>query len=249
MSEHGRYQAIIETAQNAVKPEILKVGNDLFTTKPVYRVPKEFEPAMPRAIKLATLSALVRYVEDVAVPASLPIEALHVVSSTRVELIGKLTGQDMHLRPVFCYAEAPPAPSFPFDRWLDFEEFKIKLLAHFKPNDELARLDGFLKSVKREGSLEVEDDGISQSVQVKKGISLTSREKLTNPFGLAPWRVFPEVEQPVSPFILRFQRDAESPQPGLYVVADNGWQGNAIASIRDYLSSELGAENSLPILA
>ena len=53
------------------------------------------------------------------------------------------------------------------------------------------------------------DDGVGQTVTAKSGVTRTTKVDVKNPWMLAPFRTFPEVAQPESPFILRMDKDSQ----------------------------------------
>lgn len=54
-----------------------------------------------------------------------------------------------------------------------------------------------------ENEVKMEDDGVTQTVASKAGVALVREDQIPNPVRLAPFRTFTEIEQPISPFILR----------------------------------------------
>ena len=87
----------------------------------------------------------------------------------------------------------------------------------------------------------VGDDGISQSVAVRTGISSVEDVAIPNPVTLQPYRTFLEVEQPESEFIFRMQRGHEGQLPvcGLFEADAGAWELKAITNIRDWLGQRI----------
>jgi len=73
---------------------------------------------------------------------------------------------------------------------------------------------------------------------VRKGGACLEAAAVPNPVMLAPYRTFPEVEQPASPFVLRLKQGPEGGRPSLALFeADGGkWQLEAVKRVRTYLS-------------
>ena len=69
---------------------------------------------------------------------------------------------------------------------------------------------------------------------------------MPNPVELAPYRTFPEVEQPISKFIFRMQ---EGPRAALYEADGGAWRNKAILSIKEYLQEELKELENIEIIA
>jgi len=115
-------------------------------------------------------------------------------------------------------------------------------------DDERARLLAVVGNVGAEQISTSTDDGISQTVAVKAGVTLVKKKQIENPFMLRPHRTFAEVQQPASPFILRARQATENAMPMLALFeCDNGvWQIDAIAAIAEWLRLKVG---EVPVLA
>lgn len=80
------------------------------------------------------------------------------------------------------------------------------------------------------------DDGVSQVLTVKQGVSLAQNVTLQNPVPLKPMRTFSEVDQPESNFTLRVNGDADV---ALFEADGGAWKNAAVANIKNYLESKL----------
>ena len=65
-----------------------------------------------------------------------------------------------------------------------------------------------------------------------------------NPAPLRPLRTFPEVEQPVSPFVVRFK---EGKKAALFNADGGAWKVAAVKSIGSFLRKELEGTNTVVI--
>lgn len=83
------------------------------------------------------------------------------------------------------------------------------------------------------------DDGVSQQVVVKSGVSIEENKRTKSEYSLKPFRTFSEVSQPMSTFILRLRKGAEA---ALYIADGGAWELTAIHNIRDYLKEALSDE-------
>lgn len=90
------------------------------------------------------------------------------------------------------------------------------------------------------------DDGVSQQVTVKTGVASMGQAIVPNPVELAPYRTFPEVEQPISKFIFRMQ---EGPKAAIYEADGGAWRNKAILNIKEYLQEELKELENIEIIA
>ena len=88
----------------------------------------------------------------------------------------------------------------------------------------------------------VADDGMTQQVTARSGISLVQQVPVPNPVELVPFRTFTEIEQPASPFVFRMRRDGDAIMAALFAADADMWKREAILNIRDYFGSELPEE-------
>ena len=100
--------------------------------------------------------------------------------------------------------------------------------------------------VQDENVKSIGDDGISQQVTVKTGVASVAQAVVPNPVSLAPYRTFPEVEQPVSKFIFRMQ---DGPRAALFEADGGAWRNTAIKNIKEYLEEELKELSNIKIIA
>lgn len=86
----------------------------------------------------------------------------------------------------------------------------------------------------------------SQKVTVKTGVASVSDAVVPNPVTLAPYRTFPEVEQPESKFIFRMK---EGPTAALFEADGGAWRNTAILGIKEYLKEALKDNENIEIIA
>lgn len=170
---------------------------------------------------------------------------VHVVSPIHVAAVSALRGTDRSQRRELARAVCKTAvlDGFRFDEYQGLSDLAIALQTCFAPLGELTPLRKFCASVRGTQEIGVDDDGISQSVQAKSGIAAIVATLVSNPWMLAPWRTFPEVTQPLSPFVLRFDKnEGQQPQAGLFQTGDARWQVEAVKAIAAHLTQLLGPE-------
>ncbi len=115
----------------------------------------------------------------------------------------------------------------------------IELRSAFIPNEGTEYLLDLLSRICKEDSVSSEDNGVSQNVTARQGISLKAAERLKNRVPLIPYRTFTEIEQPESEFILRMD---ENGRVGL-IEADGGkWKMTAKERICTYFATALKDE-------
>lgn len=233
-------QSIHQLAVMAETVDEMEIGGRKFTDREIHRV--NLDPDLPKALPFYGLAGLVGYLKaDSAAAGAL----VHVVSPTKVEAVGVLEGDDKHLRRVFAVAESQlgAASGFAFNNAASVEQLNIALLTCFEPSKgDIAKLREFCASVRDTSELGLADDGVSQSVSAKSGVAAVLATAVRNPWQLAPFRTFAEVDQPLSPYVLRFFKSSEGPKAGLFETGNAQWKPAAVAAIATWLRSALGPE-------
>ena len=83
----------------------------------------------------------------------------------------------------------------------------------------------------------IDDDGVNQSVAIKRGIVSKEVSVLPNPVTLRPYRTFCEVEQPASEFIFRVH---EGPKFALFEADGGAWRNEAMQTIKSWIEEQTG---------
>lgn len=200
------------------------------------------DPPGPGPIKFFTLQGLVEYI-DTNPEGLISTEGdgkliLHVVSPTQVALYSPISENEKKRYPIaFCNANTP---EITFGRHLDTETFNTMLLSTFVTTDARNTVFKLVASMTKEQKLAVADDGVSQGITVKQGVSTVAEVKFENPVPLKPMRTFAEVDQPESNFVLRVNQDAEA---ALFEADGGAWRNVAVENIREYLVTHIISEH------
>ena len=91
-------------------------------------------------------------------------------------------------------------------------------------------------SLSRQNSVKSEDNGLTQSCEVRKGIQLKATEVIRPIVKLCPYRTFMEVEQPESEFLLRVRDGGEV---GLFEADGGMWKLQAKNNIKSFFDNQL----------
>lgn len=203
------------------------------TFKPVMYCPR------PSAIKSKTLTGFLDYIKDNREKAPLEECMIHIESYESVRLIAGFDDLDKEL------------PVFPFDKYMDPESFIIKAKALFVPSEELDNVVAMASRVVAQNEIITKDDGLSQEVSVRKGVSgaLKGSEENKGMYALRPWRTFRELEQPKSSFILRFKATDGIPQIALFDAEGGIWRNTAVMAIKEYILDQLVSSVDIPVIA
>ena len=221
------------------KDPIVKLEQGTFTKESLSRV-KEARAAV---LTVSTLTGLVDYIKSDLdkLPEKLLIQ---VISPRKVALYSPLNAD--REREQYISAEAILPDNVVYDRFIGAEQFNIMLQSAFVDVGTKSALLKYTGLIQDEAVKTTGDDGVSQQVTVKTGVASVGQAIVPNPVELAPYRTFPEVEQPISKFIFRMQ---EGPRAALYEADGGAWRNKAILSIKEYLQEELKELENIEIIA
>lgn len=117
-----------------------------------------------------------------------------------------------------------------------YETAIIELRSRFIQNEGTEYLLGLLSRINVERGITSTDNGVTQTVESRRGISLKQMENIKPRVSLCPYRTFREVEQPESEYLLRLDEDGNIG----FFEADGGiWKLNAKDNIANYFESML----------
>ncbi len=238
--------AAVLAIQDSKKTDVIEVEDQFYLSRPVYLPPPE-----PRAetIIVHSLTGFCDYVNEVNNDANEPeIIGVQVCQPGLVRAWSLPDGREK-LRTVAIEAQRFETKGFRLNQQLQAEDFIIGLQAHFVSSDDVAHLLTVVGNVTDSSTLEVGDNGVSQSVKLRKGLTLTDKAatELKSIVNLRPYRTFAELDQPSSPFVFRMaRRDGALPTAALFEADDLKWKLEAMKSIKDFLAERI---KELPILA
>lgn len=169
--------------------------------------------------------------------------------------------EDMYGLPVFVAVESPKKVKvftrtdlyerrvFPFtaecvdtdfsEGWRDQQSAIIEIRSRFIPTEDSEYLLKLISRINQDQGVQSDDNGVSQTVVVKSGVSLMASEVVKPRVSLKPFRTFREVAQPESEFILRLD---DKGRVGI-MEADGGiWKIEARDNIKAYFEKHLADE-------
>lgn len=220
------------------RPELVTVDERTYSTLKLEPV----KDPMPETLDVHTLSSLVEYVG--LNEGDLKTRIIHIVDHRTVSIISPIVGP-FYQRIVFVTAKAKTKP-FPFAQWMDPETFVIALQSQFVDSGDRAKILSLTGNMSEGGVTDYNDDGITQAVSVKHGISMKDTAAVPNPVTLAPYCSFIEIEQPERRFVLRVKKSgtvAQQPMVALFEADGGAWEMTAIKRIGDYLADHITDEN------
>lgn len=147
--------------------------------------------------------------------------------------------------PVRCTAPVNP---FPWEKFIDPANFIIMAQSRFAETDDLAAIRAIVGNVRSDEVIQFADDGISQQVTAKSGISRVENVAVPPRVTLAPYRTFVEIEQPKSEFVFRARKAEGLPHFALFEADGGAWRIEAMKRIKAYLEDQLKEAKNIIIL-
>ena len=221
------------------KDPIIELEQGTFTKESLSRV----KEAKASVLTVSTLTGLVDYIKSEIdkLPEKLLIQ---VITPREVALYSPLNTD--REREQYISAQAILPDNVVYDRFIGTEQFNIMLQSAFVDVGTKSTLLKYTGLIQDEAVKTTGDDGVSQQVTVKTGVASVGQAIVPNPVELAPYRTFPEVEQPLSKFIFRMQ---EGPRAAIFEADGGAWRNKAILSIKEYLQEELKEIKGIEIIA
>lgn len=210
-----------------------EINGDTYADRDLVRIPIHVD--RPQEIQVNGLDSIVKLVHNESDMIENSPLYIRVVSPRKVRVFSAL---DSTMGRDYLYEAACDAPDFK-GGWRDQETAIIELRSAFVPNDGTEYLLDMLSRISKEDGVTSEDNGVSQTISARQGVSLKRFEQVRSRVALRPYRTFTEVEQPESEFILRLDGDT---RVGL-IEADGGqWKMAAKESIKNYFEASLSEE-------
>ena len=136
----------------------------------------------------------------------------------------------------YLYRCLADTPAVTMGRFMSYENAVIELRSLYIPNDDTKYMLSLLSSISNESKVTSTDNGVTQKVEAKQGIALSSMVEVKPRVSLKPFRTFIEVEQPESEFLLRID---QSGCIGLFQADGGVWKLEATRNVAGYFEKEL----------
>lgn len=216
-----------------------------YSTKQLFQV-KAVAPEIPDSVSVSTLAGFADLVKAKLEEKAFSEDYLiHVEDHGTVTLKARKSDQ-YGRRQVLIEAHPVPFKAFTFGQWHDQESFAIAVASLFADGGDKAYVLSMSSTLTNDATSTGEDDGFTQRATVKAGLRMKEQVTIKPRVDLAPYRTFPELDQPMSQFVLRAKTMGDTPALML-VEADGGrWKVEAIATLRKAMEA---FELNIPIIA
>lgn len=218
-------------------PFIQNIDGVNYSDKKLY----ELGAPAPETLKAGSLISIVDYInkdvdKETAFPPSRYI--INVLSPILVELVSETKRDGQRWKRISCEAVIP---NIKYGQFIDVELFNIMLQSNFKDSEQRKEVLAVIGNITDGIITEHKSDGISQSVNIKAGIQRVGTARVPNPVLLVPYRTFSEIEQPVSPFVLRLKSGGEGSVPSAALFEADGakWRLEAMNNICVFFEQRL----------
>lgn len=192
-----------------------------------------------KTLATATLGAVRDYLKANRDKLDLNGLVIHVAGPAAVHVLGPLDAR-ARVRETFVAAECADLTSGFLGKFMSLEDFIVGVQVRFTESEERKRLLALLGNVKHEQVKTSTDDGVTQTVTARAGVTLVTDVAVPNPVTLSGFRTFRDITQPSSPFVVRVQGQSSGlPQVGLFEADGGAWRLTAIGRIHDWLVEAL----------
>ena len=221
-------QKIIDIA----KPSTEVIDGKLYSNKPMELIDTAKNYVLE--LKVSGLPGLVELVKSEAILYASSDDPLFVeiVDPCYVRVFGSLDGD---LNRTAWYSAKADVPGFR-SGYRTYEEFVIELRSRFVPNEGTEYLLDLFSRMDINEKSTSEDNGITQQVTVRQGISLKDMETVRPIVKLIPYRTFFEAAQPESEFLVRVDREGSI---GIFEADGGMWKRTAKEYVFAWLASAL----------
>lgn len=228
-------EGIVKDFQNLVERSLtVQIGDEIYSTQKLHKVVNDLKP---QTLEVETLTGFADYINSNVDKNSKDRLFIVVESHVEVSLYENLDRESMS-RKKYITAALKHGSNIQFCQYYSNEDFLIKLKSMFVSTPDREFLLRFASKMSVDESIKTNDDGVSQSVAVNKGVSGAIKEMEVAPsiVTLAPYRTFREIAQPQSDFLFRVKAERGGLPSCALFESDGGiWKLQAMKDIADWM--------------
>lgn len=227
----------IEKILSIAENKTYQIGSDTYSDRDLYRIEPHID--QPSSISFSSLDGVVKAIKTEIKRVTCPI-FVSVSAHNKVDVFTTYRADNMERD--LLYTARPDLPCKPSE-WNSYDDAMIILRSQYIQNEGTAYIIDLLAHISDDNNVQSNDNGLSQQVTVKQGVSLSSRAAVKPRVVLKPFRTFLEVDQPESEFLLRLRPgDKEKKieaKIGLFEADGGAWKLNAKRYIAVYFERHL----------
>lgn len=212
--------------------KIYDIDGEKYSDNSLHRI----APYVPRPEKLCVtgLDSIVKLVKAEMKKVTRPI-FIRVDGPTSVTV---LTALDSDMKRDVLFKAECDVPGFR-EGFRPYDKAIIEIRSRFAPDVDVDYLLDLLSRINKENGVQTSDNGVSQTVEARTGVSLKQMVNVRPRVSLAPYRTFLEVQQPASEFLLRLNDEGDV---GLFEADGGMWKLEAKKYILAYFDDALNDE-------
>lgn len=212
------------------------INGEVYSDRELHRIPPVVD--RPSSIGVTGLDSVVKLVRnELDMFGNLPL-FIRVDGARKVSVFSTY---DEYMKRDDLYTATCDVPDFR-EGFRDQESAIIELRSKFAPGEGVDYLLDLLSRISKDSGVTTRDNGVSQEVEARTGVSLKALVQVKPRVSLQPFRTFLEVDQPESEFILRLDEDG---RVGLFEADGGMWKMTAkeriVAYFEEKLADEVGA--------
>ena len=223
-------KAFVEKIASMTEPKTVEYEGKLYSDKELKFVDQAKNRPIP--IDVNGLDSVCKLVCNEVNHVGLKV-FIQVESYNKVKVFTTLDGDNERHYLYRCTADTPAVT---MGRFMSYENAVIEIRSLYIPNDDTKYLLSLLSSISSESKVTSSDNGVTQKVEAKSGISLKEMVEVKPRVSLKPFRTFIEVEQPESEFLLRIDQNGNI---GLFQADGGVWKLEATRNVAGYFEKEL----------
>lgn len=223
-------KSFVEKLTELATPKTYETETSVYASKDLAFIEKK--KRRPYCIDVTGLDSICKLVRN---------EAGHIgrqifVRVSNYREVSVFTTLDSDEERFYLYKCAADTPSVTMGRFLPYENAVIEIRSLYIPTPDTDYLLKLLASVSTESKVTSSDNGVTQKVEAKAGIALSTLVEVKPRVVLRPFRTFVEVDQPESEFLLRISDKGEI---GLFPADGGVWKLEATRNVAGYFEKEL----------
>jgi hypothetical protein len=225
--------------------KVFQIGDLAYANRDAFLI----KPQQPAPIKINTLTGILDYLKSDIDALSGDKIGIFVYSPGSVVLASHLDETYM-IRNEYLIAKHD-THGFQFGTFSPLENFIVSLQSGFFADGNREAILRVVGNIKTGAEATFDDDGVTQTVTAKTGITRVENVAVPNPVTLRPFRTFPEIAPLASDFILRIRKGGGvMPEAALFECDGGAWELNTAIKIKEWLVAKLGElALDIPVIA